>query len=47
MNFDELMTFIEKSMRMSHIYQPVMIRTLLDTGGTAAEDERDICYLMT
>jgi ATP adenylyltransferase len=39
MTFDELMTFIEKSMRMSHIYQPVMIRTLLDTGGTAAEDE--------
>ena len=39
MTFDKLMTFIEKSMRMSHIYQPVMIRTLLDTGGTAAEDE--------
>ena len=39
MTFDKLMTFIEKSMRMSHIYQPEMIRTLLDASGTAAEDE--------
>jgi len=39
MTFNKLLMFIEKSMRMSHIYQPVMIRTLLDAGGTAAEDE--------
>ena len=33
MDFDRLKTFIEKSMRMSHIYQPVM--TLISTVGGA------------
>jgi hypothetical protein len=27
MTFDELLAFIEHDMRMSHVYQPVMIRT--------------------
>lgn len=36
MNFDQLKTFIEKSMRMSHIYQPVMLKTLLEKGGKAS-----------
>jgi hypothetical protein len=36
MNFDELRLFIEKSMRMSHIYQPVMLMTLLRQGGKAS-----------
>lgn len=35
MDFDGLKKFIEKSMRMSHIYQPVMLMTLLEKGGTA------------
>lgn len=36
MNFDQLKVFIEKSMRMSHIYQPVMLMTLLEKGGKAS-----------
>jgi diadenosine tetraphosphate (Ap4A) HIT family hydrolase/5-methylcytosine-specific restriction endonuclease McrA len=36
MNFEELMTFVEHDMRMSHIYQPVMIRALLDSNGRAS-----------
>ena len=36
MTFDQLKTFIEKSMRMSHIYQPVMLMTLLAKGGKAS-----------
>ena len=28
-----LKDFIEKKMSMSHIYQPVMIKTLLENGG--------------
>jgi ATP adenylyltransferase len=36
MNFDQLKSFIEKSMRMSHIYQPVMLMTLLTNRGKAS-----------
>lgn len=36
MEFADLKTFIEKSMRMSHIYQPVMLMTLLEKGGSAS-----------
>lgn len=32
MNFDQLKSFIDKSMRMSHVYQPVMLMTLLAKG---------------
>ncbi len=35
MNFEELAEFIEHRMRLSHIYQPLLIRTLLDSGGVA------------
>ena len=35
MNFDELKRFIESEMRMSHIYQPLMIRALVEAGGSA------------
>jgi diadenosine tetraphosphate (Ap4A) HIT family hydrolase/5-methylcytosine-specific restriction endonuclease McrA len=37
--FDQLKTFIDKSMRMSHIYQPVMLMTLLEMGGKASVRE--------
>jgi diadenosine tetraphosphate (Ap4A) HIT family hydrolase len=40
MDFDQLKSFIEKSMRMSHVYQPVMLMTLLASGGKASA--RDI-----
>ncbi len=32
-SFKRLRDFIQKQMRMSHIYQPVMIRELLEGGG--------------
>jgi ATP adenylyltransferase len=35
-SFKHLRDFIEKHMRMSHIYQPVMIKELLKYGGKAA-----------
>lgn len=35
MTFDDLKDFIHHRMRMSHIYQPLLIRTLLDSGGSA------------
>ena len=31
--------FISKQMRMSHIYQPVMIKALLQSGGEATTEE--------
>jgi diadenosine tetraphosphate (Ap4A) HIT family hydrolase len=34
--FERLQDFIQKQMRMSHIYQPVMIRELLKDGGKAS-----------
>ena len=35
MTYKELLDFIENRMRMSHIYQPLLIRTLVDLGGFA------------
>jgi ATP adenylyltransferase len=35
MTFDELRNFIAERMRMSHVYQPLLIRSLLEAGGTA------------
>ncbi|WP_216636117.1 HNH endonuclease [Paramagnetospirillum marisnigri] len=34
--FQQLVTFITSKMRMSHIYQPVMLRVLLQNGGRAS-----------
>src|SRR4051794_33363718 len=39
MSGDELSDFIEHRMRMSHIYQPVMLMTLLAGGGRATVEE--------
>ena len=33
MQYDLLRTFIATKMRMSHVYQPVMIRALLESNG--------------
>ena len=38
-NATDLMHFISKKMRMSHIYQPVMIKALLENGGEATTEE--------
>jgi hypothetical protein len=35
-SFKHLRDFIQKQMRMSHIYQPVMIRELLKRGSKAS-----------
>jgi ATP adenylyltransferase len=52
--FQELIDFIENKMSMSHIYQPLLIKTLVEAGGSAtlrqmalsflAEDESQILY---
>lgn len=54
MNFIELYNFIENKMRMSHIYQPLLIKTLVEVGGSATlrqlasqfvlEDESQLQY---
>ena len=36
MNFSELKDFLVNRMRMSHNYQPVMLLTLLNEGGSAS-----------
>ena len=36
MNFESLKDFLSTRMRMSHVYQPVMIKRLLSSGGTAS-----------
>jgi hypothetical protein len=35
MTYPELIEFIEKTMSMSHVYQPLLIRALVDAGGSA------------
>jgi len=35
MKYQELVDFIENRMMMSHIYQPLLIRTLVESGGSA------------
>ena len=36
---DKLKSYLQSKMRMSHIYQPVMIRELVRLGGRATIDE--------
>lgn len=45
MNFPELKRYITKSMRMQHIYQPVMIKTLLLSKGQSASN--NLRYIST
>jgi predicted house-cleaning noncanonical NTP pyrophosphatase (MazG superfamily) len=54
MTFEQLVDFIEHKMSMSHIYQPLLIRSLVDAGGIAtlrqlaqaflAQDESQLRY---
>jgi hypothetical protein len=39
MEFHALLDFIQTHMRMAHIYQPSMIRTLLDHQGEADDEQ--------
>jgi ATP adenylyltransferase len=54
MKFDELIEFLETKMSMRHIYQPLLIKTLVDAGGSAtirqlanaflSQDESQLIY---
>ena len=54
MKAEDLLSFLEEQMRMSHVYQPLLIRSLLDAGGQATtrqvatdfakEDEAQVRY---
>ena len=54
MTFKELYDFIDNKMRMSHIYQPLLIKTLVEADGSATvrqlaqqfvlEDESQLQY---
>ena len=39
MTYDQLVDFVERRMRMSHIYQPVMLLTLLQHDGECSETD--------
>ena len=42
----DLEDFIRNKMKMSHIYQPVMLKVLLESGGEATVDNRLSCLLL-
>ena len=44
--FEQLREFIQKQMRMSHIYQPVMLKELLTRGGKASIREIATAFLV-
>jgi ATP adenylyltransferase len=54
MTFESLIDFFENKMSMSHIYQPLLIRSLVDAGGSAtirqladsflSQDESQLLY---
>ena len=54
MTFEQIREFITKEMRLSHIYQPLLIRSLVESGGTAtlrqltniflSQDESQLIY---
>ncbi len=35
MTYEKLIDFLEHKMSMSHVYQPLLVRALVDTGGAA------------
>ena len=35
MTYEELVDFLEHKMSMSHVYQPLLVRALVDAGGVA------------
>ena len=46
MTFDELIDFISNRMTMSHIYQPLLIRALVDAGGKATIQQLAQSFLL-
>ena len=45
MTYEELVDFINDTMTMSHIYQPLLIRSLVDAGGAATLRQLAACFL--
>jgi hypothetical protein len=43
--FQQLKTFLTKQMRMSHLYQPLMLKTLIEQGGAASLREIALAFL--
>lgn len=39
LTYQQLEAFIREQMRISHVYQPVMLQVLLEKGGTALTDD--------
>ncbi len=46
MDFDQLVDFIENRMHMSHVYQPLLIRSLVEAGGTATLRQLALSFLV-
>jgi hypothetical protein len=54
MTYEQLVDFLERKMSMSHVYQPLLVRALVDAGGVAtvrqlaqvflAQDESQLLY---
>ncbi len=45
MNFVQLKDFLSKKMQMQHIYQPVMIKTLLESEGKTSLEKISKAFL--
>lgn len=45
MRFDDLLSFVTERMRMRHIYQPLLIRALVEAGGVATLRQRAHTFL--
>jgi diadenosine tetraphosphate (Ap4A) HIT family hydrolase/5-methylcytosine-specific restriction endonuclease McrA len=45
MNFQDLITFLETKMKLAHIYQPLLIKTLIDAGGSATLRQLALAFL--
>jgi ATP adenylyltransferase len=44
LSYAELRDFIQAGMKMSHIYQPLLIRALMDADGTATMRQLAIAF---
>lgn len=57
MTYEQLVDFLSSKMKMSHVYQPLLIRGLVDAGGSAtlrqlaqfflSQDESQLLYYGT
>jgi len=45
MNFEELRDFLKSKMKMSHVYQPLLIKSLIEAGGSATIRQMAITFL--